>query len=143
MENLKGKYKIIVEWSPEDQCFLATVPELIGVQTHGSTADEAMTHALEAVELHLEDLHEEGEEIPLPESMIEVSGNIPLRMTKILHKRLLSYVKNKKMSANEYIVKLLEESFSHPIAKASRSSQISKVLKSSKKAYKKSTRKRA
>jgi predicted RNase H-like HicB family nuclease len=37
------KYRIVVEWSDEDQAFVARVPVLPGCAAHGATAEKA-TH---------------------------------------------------------------------------------------------------
>ncbi|OQW50758.1 MAG: hypothetical protein A4S09_11430 [Proteobacteria bacterium SG_bin7] len=127
LENLKDKYKIIVEWSAEDNCFLATVPELEGCQTHGDTADQAVIHAKEAIELHLETLKEDGIDLPIPESMIEESGKMPLRMDKQTHKKLNSFVKARNLSANEYVVGLIKDSFTNKRHKSAKSLAGEKV----------------
>ncbi len=49
----------------------ATVPDLPGCFSAGSTLDEALAMAREAIELHLEGLIEEGQPIPAP-AKIEV-----------------------------------------------------------------------
>ena len=46
-----------------------TVPDLPGCFTAGSTLDEALAMAQEAVELHLEGLIEHGEAVPRPGAM--------------------------------------------------------------------------
>ena len=61
-----NKYEIIIYWSNEDECFIAEVPELKTITTHGDTQTEALQNALEVIELWLEVAKEEGREIPEP-----------------------------------------------------------------------------
>ncbi len=60
------RYSIHLEWDPEDSVYIATVPELSGCRTHGATADEAVKHAQEVIELCVDSLREEGQPIPPP-----------------------------------------------------------------------------
>lgn len=48
------KYSMIIEWSPEDEAYIVTVPELPGCRTHGSTREEAVRMGEEVIELWLE-----------------------------------------------------------------------------------------
>jgi predicted RNase H-like HicB family nuclease len=48
------RYALVIEWSDEDQVFLATAPDLPGVRTHGSTRAEAAEMGEEAIALWLD-----------------------------------------------------------------------------------------
>jgi predicted RNase H-like HicB family nuclease len=50
------QFIVFVQWSEDDQCFLASLPE-VGpyAQTHGQTYEEALENAKEAMALLLED----------------------------------------------------------------------------------------
>jgi predicted RNase H-like HicB family nuclease len=48
------KYRLLIDWSPDDQCYLVQVPELPGCVTHGKTPEEATQMAHEVIEAHLE-----------------------------------------------------------------------------------------
>jgi len=60
------KYETIIYWSEEDQSFIADVPELPGCMAHGSTPDEALANAQEAMQLWLDTAREFGDPIPEP-----------------------------------------------------------------------------
>lgn len=62
------KYSYFLEFSDKDQCYIATVKELLGCCAHGETPDEALENLLDAQEIWIETAKEEGLEIPLPES---------------------------------------------------------------------------
>lgn len=47
------RYDLVIEWSDEDQAFLATAPDLPGVRTHGSTRAEAAEMGEEVIALWL------------------------------------------------------------------------------------------
>lgn len=40
-------YSIAIRWAPDDQIFIAEIPELPGARTHGSTPAEAAQNAVE------------------------------------------------------------------------------------------------
>src|SRR5918996_4015960 len=42
-----SRYEIVIHWSEEDQVYIASVPELTGVVTHGNTPAEAAENAVE------------------------------------------------------------------------------------------------
>lgn len=60
------KYEVIIFWSEEDQAFVADVPELPGCMAHGSSQEEALHNAHEAIVLWLKIARELGRSIPAP-----------------------------------------------------------------------------
>lgn len=57
------KYPIVIH-KDEDSVYGVTVPDFAGCFSCGENYDEALTNAVEAIELHLEGIVEDGEEIP-------------------------------------------------------------------------------
>ena len=62
------RYPVVIHKDP-DSDYGVTVPDLPGCFSAGVTMDEALVSAVEAIELHLEGLLEEGESLPLPGSI--------------------------------------------------------------------------
>jgi len=60
------RYPTIIEWSPEDRAFVATVPDLPGCLADGRTREEAARHADEAIAMWLDVAREEGRPVPRP-----------------------------------------------------------------------------
>jgi predicted RNase H-like HicB family nuclease len=60
------RYSILVAWSPRDDAFLVSVPELPGLRTHGRTHQEAVEMAEEAIALWLAGLRATGQPVPEP-----------------------------------------------------------------------------
>jgi predicted RNase H-like HicB family nuclease len=60
------KYEVIIFWSEEDQAFVADVPELPGCMAHGSSQEQALQNAHEAITLWLKTARELGRSIPEP-----------------------------------------------------------------------------
>jgi len=61
-----SRYQILVAWSPEDDLFLAQVPDLPGCFAHGVNEEEALESAKSAIDLYLEDLSQTGDPVPEP-----------------------------------------------------------------------------
>ena len=61
----KPNYTVVIQWSDEDNCFIASFPEWGEFcHTHGDTYAEALKNAEEVLELLIESALEEGETLP-------------------------------------------------------------------------------
>ena len=60
------KYEFIIYWSDEDQVFIAEVPELPGCMAHGSSQEEALASANQAIQLWIDTAREFGRPVPEP-----------------------------------------------------------------------------
>ena len=102
-------YTIVI--IPDEDKFFIKIKELEGCMSQGDTIEEAYNMIKDAMNAWLDVAIEEGDEIPLPESMQEVnySGKISLRMPKSLHKKLTENAKVEGVSLNSYIVTTLAE----------------------------------
>ena len=60
------KYEIIIFWSDEDDVFIANVPELPGCMAHGSTHEDALKNAKDAIQLRIEVAKKYNDPIPAP-----------------------------------------------------------------------------
>jgi predicted RNase H-like HicB family nuclease len=59
-------YEIMIDWSDEDQVFVADLPELPGCIAHGDTPEAALANAKEAIQLWVETAQEFGDSVPEP-----------------------------------------------------------------------------
>jgi len=60
------KYSVIIRYSEEDNCYVASVPELVGCMAHGDTRDEAIREIQDALSLHIEMMQKQGDAMPEP-----------------------------------------------------------------------------
>jgi predicted RNase H-like HicB family nuclease len=60
------KYEVIIYWSDEDQVCIAEVPELPGCMAHGSSQEEALASANQAIQLWIDTAREFGRPVPEP-----------------------------------------------------------------------------
>lgn len=69
------RYALEIEWSPEDEAFIVSVPDLPGVHTHGATREEAAAMGDEVVAVVLGYLRDAGRPLPPPSPY---SGSVPV-----------------------------------------------------------------
>lgn len=60
------KYEIVIHWSNEDNCFIATAPELAGCMADGETQEETLQNINTVISEWLETARLLGRDIPKP-----------------------------------------------------------------------------
>jgi predicted RNase H-like HicB family nuclease len=60
------RYEVILYWSPEDQAFIAEVPELPGCAADGATYQEALANVEVIISEWIETARDLGRPIPEP-----------------------------------------------------------------------------
>jgi predicted RNase H-like HicB family nuclease len=60
------RYTVTIHWSDEDDAFVAEVPELCGCLAHGSTQEDALRSAQDAIGLWIDTAREHGDPVPEP-----------------------------------------------------------------------------
>jgi len=60
------RYEIIIYWSEDDQAFVAEVPELPGCLSHGTSHEDALRNAKDAMALWVETAKQDGDPVPAP-----------------------------------------------------------------------------
>lgn len=66
--NNNYKYKMVIQWSNVDNCYLVGLPDFEGQKwrTHGDSYREAVNNGIEVLELLIEDYKLSGETLPIP-----------------------------------------------------------------------------
>jgi antitoxin HicB len=106
---MKTKHSVTIQWSEDDQVFIASVPEITGLNAFGETPEEAIKELNAAKELFLQVMKEDGESIPDPDLFVQHSGQLRIRIPRSLHASLSHEAKNEGVSLNTYISHLLSE----------------------------------
>lgn len=66
---MNSHYSILIQWSQEDSCYIASLPEFGPfAHTHGNTYEEALQNAKEVLDL----LAEDGPSMPKPQFFDEL-----------------------------------------------------------------------
>ena len=98
---LAREYQIVINWSDEDQLYLASVPAFRGVVTHGHTLEEAAKNGFEVLEMVIDNALKDGKK--LPPSCANLSGRLSLRLTPDLHAEVWRKAERAGTSINQYI----------------------------------------
>lgn len=106
---MNDKYSVVIQWSDEDESFVATSPELEGLSAFGDTKAEAYQELMVAQEGYIRIFEEDGCDLPEPDKLDNYSGQTRLRLPKSLHANLSREAKREGVSLNTYIVSLLSE----------------------------------
>lgn len=61
-----NSYEMILWWSVEDDAYVVDVPELSGCMAHGSTRQQAIKNAEDAIKFWIKTAKDDGLEIPQP-----------------------------------------------------------------------------
>jgi antitoxin HicB len=66
------KYSVLVRWSDEDECYVATVPEFGGwFCAFGETREEAVTAVEDAKQTLIKVYKKDGDKLPDPDVIIK------------------------------------------------------------------------
>ena len=101
--------KYSITFYPESEGYTATIKDLPGCMSQGETLSEAMENIEEARELWIETAYECEDEIPLPATEVEYSGNLSLQIPKSLHLSLAEKAEREGVSLDRYILVVLSK----------------------------------
>ena len=63
---MEARYEIIIYWSPEDNAFVAEVPELPGCMADGASYQQALANAEQVIEEWVGTARDLGRPVPQP-----------------------------------------------------------------------------
>lgn len=113
MKSLEGyksqHFRMIIEYSQEDNVHVVRFPDLPGCIAHGETPEKAVEYALKVKNDWLEEAYNSGWTLPEPASTPESSGRITLRVPKYLHRRLIDRTELEGVSLNQLILSYVAE----------------------------------
>lgn len=98
------KYRIVIEYHPEDKAYFVKFPELPGCVADGATAEKALKNALIVKNEWLNAAYEAGWTILEPVAPSEMSGRVTLRLPKSIHERLVDRAEMEGVSLNQLIL---------------------------------------
>ena len=101
------RYRIHIKYSPEDEGYIAMVPELPGCSAFGASIEDAAREIQTVAKAWVETARELQREVPEPSSERNFSGKLILRMPPELHRALEERATDAHVSLNQYLVFLL------------------------------------
>lgn len=106
-------YRVLVEYSEEDEAYVARVPAFEGLAAHGDSPEEATHEARIAAEGMLATLRDHHRPIPAPDSAADYSGQLRLRLPRGVHARLSKLAAAEDVSLNNLLLSLISEGLGH------------------------------
>lgn len=103
------KYAYRIQWSEEDDAFLANCLEFPSLMTHGDSQIEAMNELKFVLKTVIDDLTKKGKAIPAPIGNKQFKGNISLRIPPETHEELYYHASEQDLSLNQHITTILEK----------------------------------
>jgi predicted RNase H-like HicB family nuclease len=104
VEKIVEKYTYRIEWSQEDQIYIARCLEFPGLAAHGDTNEAALREIKIVVNESVKWLEEDKKCIPEPIGMKKFKGNLTLRVPPELHRELAMKSAEEGVSINQYIL---------------------------------------
>jgi predicted HicB family RNase H-like nuclease len=98
----------IVEWSPDDVCFVGSAPPLVGRCCHGDREEEVFAELSQIVEEWLAIHASDSKALPAAVSTKRYSGKFQLRLTPDLHRLLALRAAMSRRSINDLAVEAIE-----------------------------------
>jgi predicted HicB family RNase H-like nuclease len=104
MRNNVERYTYRLEWSGEDEAFVARCAEFPGLGAHGHTQGEALRQIKVAVSEALKWLSDEKRAAPEPLGSKKFRGHLTLRVPPAVHRELAIKAAEENVSINQLIL---------------------------------------
>lgn len=105
--NIIDKYTYRIEWSEEDQVFIARCLEFPGLAAHGDSSENALKEIKTVVTESVKWLEDDGKSVPEPLGMKKFKGQLSLRVPPEVHRKLAIKSAEEGVSVNQYILSRL------------------------------------
>ena len=105
------RYLKVIEWDPDDGCYVGSAPPIIGQACHGATEAEVLRKLGPIVEEWVAIFISDG--IPLPEATAnrDFSGKFLVRLGPELHRKAAVHAMVRGQSLYQYVVETLENEY--------------------------------
>jgi predicted RNase H-like HicB family nuclease len=104
-----NNYGFNIQWSDEDQGYIAVCPEFPGLSAFGETAEQALSEAKTALDLFLKVYKDDDIPIPEPQHVEHYSGQFRVRISHSLHRQAAQVAEREGVSLNQLIVGCISE----------------------------------
>ena len=98
-----NRYPFNIEWSEEDQEYIATCPAFLGLSAFGETEEKALKEGKTALAGFIRTYKANNMALPQPSVHETVSGKFQLRLPKSLHRVAVRLAHLEGVSLNSYI----------------------------------------
>lgn len=110
IQDMADLYSYRVDWSAEDEAFVARVTEWPSLVAHGKSREAALKEIVKVVSFSIEDCQESDDEFPQPFGAREFSGRFNVRLPASLHRELVTRAAEEGVSLNQLVTTFLAKS---------------------------------
>jgi predicted RNase H-like HicB family nuclease len=103
------KYSFRIQWSDEDEAFVATSTEFPGLSAFGDTHQEALREAETALELMIETYQASGLPLPAPKQQLELTESFQVSLPITLHRQAAALAQSKGVSLHSLVCDAVKE----------------------------------
>jgi predicted RNase H-like HicB family nuclease len=107
VKSIIDKYTYQVEWSEEDGVHIARCLELPSLTAHDKTPELALKQIKIVVKETIKWMKQENERIPEPFGLKKFKGNLTLRTSSELHRKIAIIAAEQGVSINQFILSRL------------------------------------
>lgn len=100
-------YRIIVSYSEEKKVFIARAPELEGCEAEAESRADALARLEEELAAQIDNIKEQGGELPAPIDLEEFDGQLSLKVTPELHRELVFQARVARVELAELLTEIL------------------------------------
>ena len=108
------KYSFRIQWSDEDESFVATSAEFPGLSAFGDTYHEALSEAETALELMIETYQESGLPLPAIKPQHELTDPFQVNLPLALHRQAAAFAQSKGVSLQALVCDAVKERVAAP-----------------------------
>lgn len=108
MDSRTNRYSYQVQWSDEDNAYIATCAEFPSVSAFADSPPDALAEVMQVIDASIELLEEEGDTPPEPMATRTYSGTLSLRLPPTTHRDAAIAAAHENVSLNQYITSQLE-----------------------------------
>jgi predicted RNase H-like HicB family nuclease len=82
------KYRVVIGFDPEKECYVARAPELEECSAEGENAEAALAALHQEIDAQVTNIREAGGQVPAPLVEEDFSGEVTLKISKTMHREL-------------------------------------------------------
>ncbi len=117
------RYRVVIGFDPEKECYVARAPELESCSVEGETAEAALAALDEEVTAQVQNIRDAGGQVPTPLVEEDFSGEVTLKISKSMHRELAWLARLEELPEEQIAGELLTAALSHRLSQRPRRSR--------------------
>lgn len=114
------KYRVVIGFDPEKECYVARAPELEECSAEAETAEAALTAVFEEMDAQVINIREAGGQVPAPLVEADFSGEVTLKISKTMHRELAWLARLEELPEEQIASELFQAALSYRLSQRPR-----------------------